>query len=91
MQRYVFNPEETHMLDSQIALHVLCNYLLGDSYYIVDPVSPKQGNAIMVEDILKLYSKRYKKEAKKREYQKRHPNDRQIRIFGLCITIRKEK
>lgn len=45
-------------LTAQEALHVLKDELLGEDYYIVDPVGVEQANRIIVEDILKKYKKR---------------------------------
>ena len=39
------------------ALDVLVKELLGDDYYIVDPVHAHQANVIIVEDILRKYKK----------------------------------
>lgn len=44
------------MLNGQDALNIITQQLLGDNYYIVDPVSVKQGNAIVVQEILNRYS-----------------------------------
>ena len=55
-------------LSVQEALQILCGYLLGKDYYIVDPVHCHQGNAIIVDDILKKYSRQYRKELK--QYRK---------------------
>lgn len=38
-------------LEAQEALNYLEKYLLGDDYYIVDPVNNMQGNAIIVDEI----------------------------------------
>lgn len=43
------------------ALDILTRVLLGDDYYITDPVSAEQGNAIMVRDILSQYKPKRKK------------------------------
>lgn len=43
-------------LDAQDALHILVDELIDKNYYIADPVSGKQANAIMVQDILELHS-----------------------------------
>ena len=45
-------------LSADDALQLLCDELLGRDYYIVDPVSGKQANAIIVLDILKKYAPR---------------------------------
>lgn len=56
-------PSETSdMMDAQEAIYKLKDYLLGENWYIVDPVSCKQGNAIIVDEILRKYSRRYLKE-----------------------------
>lgn len=38
------------------ALDVLTRELMGEAYYILDPVRCEQGNAIIVRDILKRYA-----------------------------------
>lgn len=43
------------------ALDILTRVLLGDDYYITDPVSAEQGNAIIVRDILSRYQPKRKK------------------------------
>ncbi len=53
-------------LDAQLAIDFLCNYLLGEDYYIVNPLCTAQANCEIVHDILYKYSKRYRKEYKKR-------------------------
>jgi hypothetical protein len=45
-------------LTADEALDVLVRELLGENYYIVDPVHSHQANVIIVEDILKKYKKR---------------------------------
>lgn len=82
---------DAQTMTGQEALQTLCDYLLGEDYYIVDPVSILQANVIIVEDILRKYSKRFRKELKKLEYQKNYPNGREIRLFGLKINIKKEE
>lgn len=44
--------------------HFLIKYLLGDGYYIADPVGPEQANQIILEEILSHYSKEFQKELK---------------------------
>ena len=41
------------------AFDLLCDYFLGDNYYIADPVSQHQANAIMVDDIVRWYESKY--------------------------------
>ncbi len=40
------------------------DYLLGEDWYVTDPLSQTQVNEIALVEILKKYSKRYKKEIK---------------------------
>ena len=42
-------------LSAQKALDILTTHLLGEGYYIVDPVNNLQGNAIIVDDIIGMY------------------------------------
>lgn len=48
-------------LSADEALQLLCRELLGEHYYIADPVSGKQANAIIALDILKQYAPRKRK------------------------------
>lgn len=48
-----------------LALGVLVDYLLGEDYYIIDPLSSEQCNTIIVDAILNKYSKQYRKDIKK--------------------------
>lgn len=47
-------------LSAEEALDILSRVLLGDDYYITDPVDAKQGNAIIVRDILSRYKPKRK-------------------------------
>ena len=51
-------------LDAQTALNFLQEYLLGEDWYIVNPLSTSQANCEVVHDILYKYSKKYSKEIK---------------------------
>ncbi len=51
-------------IEAQEALDILTSYLLGDDWYVVDPIGPKQVNAIITEQILDKYSKKWKKDWK---------------------------
>ena len=51
-------------MDAQLAVHILCDYLLGDDWYFAGSASVEQGNAIVVELILDKYSKQFKKDWK---------------------------
>ena len=44
--------------DAQLAVNLLCEYLLGEDYYVNDPLSPPQANTIIVQDILHKYCNR---------------------------------
>ena len=48
-------------LSAEDALQLLCDELLGENYYIPDPVTNKQANAIIALDILKKYAPKKKK------------------------------
>lgn len=43
----------------------IIDYLLGENWYVVDPLGPTQINEIALYEILEKYSKRYRKEKKK--------------------------
>ena len=49
-------------LDAQEALNFLQKYLLGEDWYIVNPLTTAQANCEVVHDILYKYSKKYRKE-----------------------------
>lgn len=54
-------------IPSHVALDFLKCYLLGEDWYVVDPICNAQVNVIIVEDILRKYSKRFRKELKRHE------------------------
>nr|DAL64066.1 MAG TPA_asm: hypothetical protein [Caudoviricetes sp.] len=45
-------------IDAELAINVLCQYLLGEDYYIEDPLSSPQADTIIVQDILHKYCNR---------------------------------
>lgn len=55
---------------AQDALSILCDYLLGDDWYVVDPIGVNQCNTLIVKQILDKYSKEWKKDC---NYYKKHP------------------
>lgn len=55
------------VLDPQEALDILQKYLLGEDWYIVDPITTGQANVNVVEEILYKYSKQYRKEIKQQK------------------------
>lgn len=48
-------------MSAEEAINLLARELLGNDYYIVDSVGPKQANAIIVRDILRQYASKKKK------------------------------
>ena len=57
--------------EAQLAVNVLQEYLLGEDYYVVDPLPNCQANTIIVHDILLQYSRRYRTEWKRRVRQRK--------------------
>lgn len=51
-------------MDAQEALDILTSYLLGDNWYTAVPLGTKQCNAVITEQILDKYSKKWKKDWK---------------------------
>ncbi len=49
-------------MDAQQALNILTSYLLGDDWYFAGSCSVEQGNAVVVEQILDKYSKKWRKD-----------------------------
>ena len=58
-------------LDFEKAIYFLKNYLLGEDWYAEYPGTPKQINTDIVYDILKKYSKKFRKELKAYEKELR--------------------
>lgn len=52
-------------------------YLLGDDWYVTDPLGYNQVNQVALEEILANYSKRFKKELS--DYKKRWKNNEENR------------
>ena len=59
--------------DSEFRQFVI-NYLLGEDWYVVDPLGQTQINEIALYEILEKYSKRYRKECKGRKGGIRNDN-----------------
>ena len=58
-------------MEAQTAVNFLTQYLLGEDWYSVNPISTEQINCEIVHEILYKYSKKYRKEYKKyRKYRK---------------------
>lgn len=47
-------------ISAEEALNVLQEWILGDDYYVVDPITPSQVNVIIVHDILNKVSPEYR-------------------------------
>ena len=62
-------------VSDKTALNILVRYLLGEDYYIVDPVGQTQANAIIVDDILKKYSSKYRKELRQEKNLENYANN----------------
>ena len=62
-------------MEDKKALEFLTDYLLGENWYVVDPISPRQVNTNIVHEILWKYSKRYRKEWKQYRKQKLRERD----------------
>lgn len=58
-------------LDFEKAIYFLKNYLLGEDWYVEYPGTPKQINTDIVYDILKKYSKKFRKELKAYEKEQK--------------------
>lgn len=52
-------------------IHFAIEYLLGENWYVVDPLGKNQINEIALYEILEKYSSRYKKEIKENERRKK--------------------
>ena len=70
--------------------HFIINYLLGEDWYVVDPLGQTQVNEIALNTILKKYSKQYRKEYKNRKKEKENSDKIKRKICeraaqsGIC-------
>ena len=62
-------------MEDKKALEFLTDYLLGENWYVVDPLSPKQVNTNRVHEILWKHSKQYRKEWNQYRKQKLRERD----------------
>ena len=62
-------------MEDKKALEFLTHYLLGENWYVVGPISPKQVNTNIVHEILWKYSKQFRKEWKQYRKQKLRERD----------------
>lgn len=58
-------------LSAQKAVDFLQTYLLGEDWYIVNPVNCEQGNSQVVHEILMKYSPEYRKECGREQQRAR--------------------
>lgn len=78
-------------LDAQTALHILVRYLLGENWYIADPVGGKQANSIIVDTILKQYSSKYRKELRQEKNLKNYANKLSVKLERKKNRIKRRK
>lgn len=71
-------------VSDKTALNILIRYLLGEDYYIADPVEQTQANAIIIDDILKNYSSKYRKELRQEKNLENYAN-------RLCSKLERKK
>ena len=57
--------------DAQLAVNVLQEYLLGKDFWVTDPLSNGQVNTMIVHNILAKYSRKYRRECKRRVRQRK--------------------
>ena len=69
-----------NVLSAQEAVNILCDYFLGEDWYIVDPVRNDQANAIIVEEIKNTVPSKYNKD-KFLLYRKKHPRCKYCKYF----------
>lgn len=58
------------LIESQRLFNIAVDYLLGENWYDVNPVSAKQVNTQALHEILMKYSRKYRKEVK--QYRKKN-------------------
>ena len=56
------------VISADLAIQVLSEYLLGEDWYITDPVSQEQANTIIVAEILDTYSRDFRKDLNQRRW-----------------------
>ena len=52
-------------MNAQLAIHFLCDYLLGEGWHVTIPESQKQVNTAIVFEILMKHSRKFRKEWKR--------------------------
>lgn len=66
--------KETGSLDTQTTINILVRYLLGEDWYITDPVGGKQANVIILDTILRKYSRKYRRELRQEKNLENYAN-----------------
>lgn len=63
------NPKELYppTIDPQFVIDCLCEVFLGPDYYIVLPCGNAQGNTIILDEILRTHSRKYRKLVKRKQ------------------------
>lgn len=69
-------------LSAQEAVDCLCDYFLGEDWYITDPVSNEQANLIIVEEIKNNVPSKYN-EDKFLLYRQTHPRCKYCKYFKI--------
>lgn len=78
-------------VSDKTALNILVRYLLGEDYYITDPVGVTQANAILVDDILKRYSSRYRKELRQEKNLENYANKLSVKLERKKNRMKRRK
>lgn len=67
------NPHELFppCINTQFAIDCLCEAFLGPDYYITLPCGNAQGNTIILDEILRTHSKKYRKLVKRKQKELR--------------------
>ena len=70
-KRYANRPDKDNIFGVGVSdaefRHFIIDYLLGEDWYVVDPLGQTQINEIALYEILEKYSKRFREEIKGRK------------------------
>lgn len=77
-KKYKKKDKELYSLEPQDLIRYLTNYLLGENWYSVNPISTEQINTEIIFEILSKYSSKYNSEV---SLNKKHDN------FGILILL----
>ena len=71
-ERYETRPDKNNIFPVGISdaefREFIIDYLLSRDWYVVDPLSQNETNEVALKEILKKYSKEYRKEVKRYEH-----------------------